>query len=194
MIMKRIYLAVILLICAQAATAQFYKTDTARGFDRSRLMVGGSFGAGFGDYTLVNVSPIIGYRFSPMFAAGIAVNAQLSWEKLRAFNGEIVSRYNYNMFGGGLWGRFYPIPQLFLQAQPEYNSIGEKLRDYTRDPVTTTKTRYGAPALLLGGGYAQPVGMGNSAFVIMILYDVLQDDRSPYRNRPVISAGVNVGF
>ncbi|MBO9150700.1 hypothetical protein ACFOTA_00650 [Chitinophaga sp. GCM10012297] len=193
--MKRIYLAVILMICANAASAQSYKTDTARGFDPSRLMVGGSFGMAFGDYALVNISPIVGYRFSPMFAGGVALNAQLSWEKLRDYNsGEIYARYNYTMFGGGLWGRFYPIQQLFLQAQPEYNSIGEKFRDYTADPVTTTKSRYGAPSLLLGGGYAQPIGMGNSAFVIMILYDVLQDDRSPYRNRPVLSAGVNLGF
>ncbi|WP_123864761.1 hypothetical protein [Chitinophaga barathri] len=192
--MKRIFLAVILVVCAQVASAQYYKTDTVRGFDPSRLMVGGSFGMGFGDYTLVNISPIIGYRFTPMFAGGLALNAQLSWEKLRDYDGEIFARNNYNMLGGGLWGRFYPIPQLFLQAQPEYNSITEKYRDYRNDPVVTVKSRYGAPSLLLGGGYAQPIGMGNSAFVIMILYDVLQDENSPYRNRPVISAGVNVGF
>ncbi len=190
--MKRIYLAVILMICAHAASAQYYKTDTARGFDPSRVMVGGSFGMAFGDYALVNISPIIGYRFSEMFAGGVALNAQLSWEKRREFD-EIIARYNYSMFGGGVWGRFYPIPQLFLQAQPEYNSISQKIRNYTVDPVTTEKHRYGAHSLLLGGGYAQPIG-GNSAFVIMILYDVLQDDNSPYRNRPVISAGVNLGF
>ncbi|MGN6509596.1 MAG: hypothetical protein ACTHLD_09070 [Chitinophaga sp.] len=192
--MKRIYLAVILMICVHAASAQYYKTETARGFDPSRLMVGGSFGMAFGDYALVNISPIIGYRFSEMFAGGVALNAQLSWEKMREYgSGEVYARYNYSMFGGGLWGRFYPIQQLFIQAQPEYNSISEKFRDYTVDPATTTKSRYGAPSLLLGGGYAQPIG-GNSAFVIMILYDVLQDDRSPYRNRPVLSAGVNLGF
>ena len=191
--MKRMIFAVMLLVSAQAASAQYYQTDSTKGFDPSRLLVGGSVGFSFGDYTFVNISPLIGYRLSPKFAAGININAQYASQRLRDIDGFTYERNNYRMFGGGVFARFYPIPQFFLHAQPEYNSISLKRSEYDYDPVRRTSDRYGAPSLLLGGGYAQPIG-ANSAFTFMILYDVLQDKNSPYMNRPIFSGGINVGF
>lgn len=154
-------------------------------------MVGGALGVAFGDYTFVNISPMIGYRFTPKIAAGVNVNAQYSAGKTFDYNGDVLSRNNYTMFGGGLWGRVYPFEQFFIHAQPEYNFITAKTTLY--DPREEFKDRYGAPSLLLGGGYSQPVG-GNSAITLMILYDVLQDKNTPYLNRPIISGGVNIGL
>lgn len=191
--MKRMIFAVMLLVSAQAASAQYYQTDSAKGFDPSRLMIGGSVGFSFGDYTFVNISPLIGYRLSPMFAAGININAQYASQKLNDNTGFTYERNNYTMFGGGVFARFYPFQQFFLHAQPEYNSITMKRSEYDFDPVKRTKDTYGAPSLLLGGGYAQPIG-GNAAFTFMILYDVLQDRNSPYMNRPVFSGGINIGL
>ncbi|MGX5820429.1 hypothetical protein ACWKWU_19695 [Chitinophaga lutea] len=189
--MKRILLAVLFVTVSLAASAQGYKTDTARGFDPSRVMIGGALGLAFGDYTFVNISPMIGYRFTPMIAAGVNINAQYSSGKSYDMYNSVVSRNNYTMFGGGLWGRFYPIEQLFLHAQPEYNFISSKYKFY--NPDETIKDNYGAPSLLLGGGYSMPVG-GRSAITLMILYDVIQDDRTPYLNRPIFSGGVNIGL
>ncbi len=193
--MKRILIAVIMLASVQAASAQFYKTDTVprNRFDPSRIMIGGSLGFTFGDYTFVNISPLIGYRFTPKVAAGININAQYASQRLRDVNNQTRERNNYSIFGGGLFGRFYPIEQFFIHAQPEYNRISLKTTTYYNDVRDVTKRTYGAPSLLLGGGYAQPVG-GNSALTIMILYDVLQDKNSPYMNRPIISGGVNIGL
>lgn len=194
--MKRLFLFLLLLGGIQLAHAQYYKTDTTsrKGFDRSRMMIGGSLGLVFGDYTNINVSPLIGYRFSDMFAAGININAQYASEKDKYANGETSFRYQYTVFGGGVWGRFYPLEMLFLHAQPEYNHVSEKLTDYTVDPKVTSKSSYGVSSLLLGGGYSQPLGSGYSAFYIMVLYDVLQNVRSPYQNRPQITMGFNVGL
>jgi hypothetical protein len=190
--MKRIYLFAAFLLSLQFAFAQNpYRVDTARGFDASKLMAGGNFGFAFGDYSLLNVSPMIGYRFSPKFAAGININAQFTWEKYRGYN-TVTQKDNSSILGGGIWGRYYPLEMLFVHAQPEYNSISLKSKYYT-DPPHTEKAKFSAPSLLLGGGYAQPIG-GNSALVIMLLYDVLQDNNSPYRNRPVFSVGGNFGF
>ncbi|MGE7778179.1 hypothetical protein ACQKLP_25915 [Chitinophaga sp. NPDC101104] len=187
--MKRIYLFAAFLLSLQFAFAQNpYRVDTARGFDPSKMMAGGNFGFAFGDYSLLNVSPMIGYRFSPKFAAGISINAQFTWEKYRYDN----FKDNTSILGGGIWGRYYPLEMLFVHAQPEYNSLSLKRR-YFDDPPHTVKDKFTAPSLLLGGGYAQPIG-GNSALVIMLLYDVLQDNHSPYRNRPVFSVGGNFGF
>lgn len=190
--MQRLLLAVILLFSVHAASAQGYVTDSSRGFDKSRLMVGGALGFSFGDYTFVNVSPLIGYRFSPMFAAGININAQYAAQRFRNNIGETIERNNYSIFGGGVFARFYPIDQFFIHAQPEYNRIAVKRTTYDGERVVE-KDSYFAPSLLLGGGYAQPIG-GNSAITFMILYDVLQDRNSPYMNRPIFSGGVNLGL
>jgi len=46
----------------------------------------------------------------------------------------------------------------------------------------------------LGGGYSLPLG-GRTSLNAQILFDVLQDDRSPYRNwEPFYSVGLSVGF
>lgn len=191
--MKRLLTAVIFIISIHSASAQTYVTDSSRGFDKSRLMFGGALGFTFGDYTFVNVSPMIGYRFSSMFAAGVNINAQIASERYRDNLGEIVERSNLSIFGGGVFTRFYPIEQLFLHAQPEYNRISIKRTTYYDGAREVTKDNYYAPSLLLGGGYAQPIS-GNSAITFMVLYDVLQDRNSPYRNRPVFSGGVNIGL
>lgn len=196
--MKRILFSVILLALAQQAafaqeTEEGPRTyqEPEKGFNPRNVMVGGSLGLAFGDYTFVNVSPMVGYRFSRMFAAGVNINAQYSSGKSYGYNNNVIARNNYTMFGGGLWGRFYPLEMLFIHAQPEYNAISQKVTEY--DPRREYKDRYGAASLLLGGGYSQPIG-GNSAFTFMILYDVLQDKNTPYLNRPIFSAGVNLGL
>lgn len=194
--MKRLLLCLLLLGGIHAAHAQYYKTDTAsrKGFDPSRLMIGGSLGLVFGDYTNINVSPLVGYRLSDLFAAGININAQYAAERQKDWNGETVYRYQYTVFGGGVWGRVYPLDMIFVHAQPEYNYVSEKFTDYTFNPKQTSKSSYGVPSLMLGGGYSQPIGEGYSSFYIMVLYDVIQDVRSPYQNRPQIQVGFNVGL
>ncbi|WP_123848794.1 hypothetical protein [Chitinophaga lutea] len=194
--MKRIFSAVILLVLAQSAFAQEMNEaqtyqEPEKGFNPRNIIVGGALGVAFGDYTFVNISPMIGYRFSPKIAAGVNINAQYSSGKSYGYNNNVIARNNYTMFGGGLWGRFYPFEQFFIHAQPEYNAISAKITEY--EPRREYKERYGAPSLLLGGGYSQPVG-GNSAITLMILYDVLQDKNTPYLNRPIISGGVNIGL
>lgn len=192
--MKRLLIVMMLLAGIQGASAQYYRTDTAsKGFDRSRVIIGGSLGFAFGDYSFGNLSPLIGYRFSNLFAAGVNINLQFAGQKYRDLDGRLMERDNYTIFGGGIFGRFYPFEQFFIHAQPEYNRITNKYTSYYDDNRQSVKTRYSAPSLLLGGGYAQPVG-GSSAITLMILYDVLQDRNSPYMNRPIISGGVNIGL
>jgi hypothetical protein len=133
--MKRMIFAVMLLVSAQAASAQYYETDSAKGFDPSRVMIGGSVGFSFGDYTFVNISPLIGYRFSPKFAAGVNINAQYASQRLKDNTGFTYERNNYSMIGAGVFGRFYPFEQFFLHAQPEYNSITMKRSERAKPPV-----------------------------------------------------------
>jgi hypothetical protein len=197
--MKRLLLCLLLLKAVHVAEAQYYKTDTTsttptkKKIDPSRLIIGGSLGLSFGDYTNINISPLIGYRISQLFAAGININAQYGSERFRNYNSETTQRNQYTIFGGGVWGRVYPVDFLFIHIQPEYNAVSLKSTYYTTDPKTTVTDHYGVPSLLMGGGYSQPVG-GRASFSIMALYDVLQDSRSPYQNGLILRIGASLGI
>jgi hypothetical protein len=198
--MKRLLLCFLLVTAVHFADAQYYKTDTTsttptkKKIDPSRLIIGGSLGLSFGDYTNINISPLIGYRISQLFAAGINVNAQYGSERFLApYSNSTTQRNKYTIFGGGVWGRVYPVDFLFIHVQPEYNAISMKSTYYDSDPKTTVTDHYGVPSLLMGGGYSQPIG-GRAAFSIMALYDVLQDSRSPYQNGLILRIGASLGI
>jgi hypothetical protein len=70
------------------------------------------------------------------------------------------------------------------------NFIFGKIRYF--DGTPEQKYRDHVASFLAGGGYSIPAG--SSAVTLMILYDVLQNAKSPYGNRPIFRAGVNVGF
>ncbi|MGO4290058.1 hypothetical protein [Chitinophaga sp. RAB17] len=197
--MKRFLICFFLLAAVQLAHGQYYKTDTLthKGFDRSKLILGGSLGVVFGDYTNVDISPLVGYRFSEYIAAGINVNAQYGqYKSIDYVTDRTIQRDKYTIFGGGVWGRVYPLPMLFIHIQPEYNFVTQSSTVYDtpgRDDKRTFKTNYGVPSLLIGAGYTQSVG-GRVGIGISILYDVLQDSRSPYNNNLIYRVGAGLGF
>jgi hypothetical protein len=194
--MKKIVLFALLwgvVFIANAQEAQEEATEE-KGFKKENVFVGGNFGLTFGDYTLINVSPQIGYRFNRLLAAGVGINAQYVGYKDRdIFSGDVYRKVSQGVTGLNVFGRFYPIPQLFLQVQPEANYLFGKETYYQ-----PTKEQYKldaviAPSLLMGGG-AVLGGNGRSGFVISILYDVMQHEDSPYGNKPVYNVGFNVGL
>lgn len=195
--MKRLLICFLFLASAQLVHAQYYKTDTMthKGFDPSRLVLGGSLGMVFGDYTNVDISPLVGYRFSDYIAAGININAQYGQFKSRDYyTGNTIQRDKYTIFGGGVWGRVYPFPMVFVHIQPEYNFVTQNSTYYLdNNQKQTIKTNYGVPSLLVGAGYTQSVG-GRVGIGISILYDVIQDNRSPYNNSLIYRVGAGLGF
>jgi hypothetical protein len=162
-----------------------------KGFDKSKLFVGGNFGLSFGDYTFANVSPQLGYRFNDFFAAGLGVNFQYSSIKYRDYNGNADSRLAYGVAGLNAFGRVYPIKYLMLQAQPEMNYVWGKNKYYDGNPDIKIPGKL-VPSLLLGGGAVIPQGRG--ALVIMVQFDVLNRPQSPYGTRPIYNFGYNIGF
>jgi hypothetical protein len=198
---KIIFLFVILAgyypgnVTAQYRQPQVIQQDTTahKGFDPQKLFIGGNLGLSFGDITYLNLSPTIGYRFSSLLAAGIQINAQYESVRYTDQYNRLYKKERYGVLGAGIFGRVYPITQLFVHVQPEMNFIIGKVRYYDG---STAEQKYHdrVPSFLAGGGYEQPVGRGNSAFTIMVLYDVLQRDDSPYGNKPIFRAGVNLGL
>jgi len=158
------------------------------GFDKSKLFVGGALGLAFDSYTtIVNVSPLVGYHFTPAFAAGAGIN----YSYYRYDNGLYTSKQTYA--GMSLFGRVYPIPQLFIQVQPELNYMWASQTADAGQQYSPYKTNQFVPSLLLGGGAAIPTS-ANGALTISVMYDVLQNIWSPYYHTAVYGVGYNFGF
>jgi hypothetical protein len=169
--------------------------DTAvrtKGFQKEKLFIGGNFGLTFGDYTLINISPQVGYRFTKAFAAGVGINAQYVGYRERDFNGDVYRKVSQGVTGLNVFGRFYPFNQFFVQLQPEANYIFGKQTYYQPSKEVYKLDAMIVPSLLAGGGAALPAGRG--AFIVSVFYDVLQDENSPYGRKPVYNFGYNIGF
>jgi len=190
--MKKIFLVASLLAFVSVATfAQDEEGEPVKkGFDKNKLFFGGNFGLGFGSVsTLINVSPQIGYRFNEYLAAGAGVNFIYSSYRYRL----TVPEYKeiFGVTGLNVFGRVYPIQFLFIQAQPELNYTWGRFKFYDGGPDEKLDPKF-VPSLLAGAGAAIPAGRG--AFIVMVQYDLLQNERSPYGNRAFFNFGYNIGF
>lgn len=192
--MKKGFVILLLLLATTSLWAQQEENEELKkGFQKEKLFIGGNFGLTFGDYTLINISPQLGYRFTELFAAGIGLNGQYISIKERMYNGDLYSKFSRGVVGLNVFGRLYPIPQIMLQAQPEMNYVFGKDKYYDRNPPQVFKSDASiVPSLLLGGGGVIPSGRG--ALIISVFYDVLQNKDSPYGRRPIYNFGYNIGF
>lgn len=181
--MKKVFLFVLFAGSFASAFSQDEDSTVKKGFQKENLFLGGNFALSFGSYTQINVSPQLGYRFNRFLAAGVGVNAQYVGIKYYDNNGNDYSKESQGVYGLNLFGRFYPIRQAFLQVQPEFNFINGKIK-YYNSTIPDLKFKTNAPSLLVGAG----VGLGGA--YISLMYDVLQNDHSPYSNKPFI----NIGF
>ncbi len=216
--MKRIisvlFLALGLAITAHAQQEEVYsstgkpiklnkKEEKKKGFDPQRIVFGGGFGLGFGDVTNVAVSPVVGYAITDKFIAGVGVGYQYVrvkdyWSVFDPNTADVLYKpFTSNVFSPSIWTRYVVWKNLFVHAEYEHNFMS-----YTRyynntsvwpAEIVKDKVKYNAPSLLLGAGIRMPVS-DRVSFIIMGLYDVIQDQYSPYRGTVAFRFGVNAGF
>lgn len=217
--MKRII--IVLLICAgfTASAQEVYtssgkppgqkrkelerkKKKNEKGFQSSRLIVGGTIGFGMADKVLAfNIAPIIGYRITDKFAAGIGFGYQYYKQDdaiyLEDLNGNR-SYYDFraNMISASVWTRYLILQKLFAHAEYEHNFFSFDDYRYDRQgngTIETYKQKLDVPSVLLGIGYRQPIG-ANASIYIMGFYDVLQKEYSPYKGSIQPRIGFTIGF
>lgn len=141
-----------------------------------RLFTGGEMGAWFGNITYVNLSPLIGYWITKdELAAGAGITYQY-------YNNKDIG-FATSIYGGNAFLRYYIGESIFAHGQ--YEVLNVEAYDQFHD-------RINVPALLLGGGYSEPVG-NSSAFTLMLLWNFSETRYSPYSN-PVIRAGFIIGI
>ena len=142
---------------------------------KERLYIGGNFWMQFGTYTLIDVSPVVGYRFSERFSAGPGLIYQYI-----NYRGLGISSY-----GGKVFARYLINENLFAHSEYEYLNLGYNL-------VTGELSRTDVYSFFIGGGYTQRIGQRAFIF-IMLLYNLIDSPYTPYTN-PIIRIGISAGI
>ena len=159
----------------------------------NRLFAGGSLGLSFGNYTLINLSPQIGYRFNKYLASGIGFNLIYASQKDKDYYGRDLSKSVQGITGLNVFTRFYPVEKFFVQIQPEANYIFGNITYFQGNaPGKYKLDAQIVPSFLAGGGLVVPTG--NGALITTVMYDVLQRLNSPYGNKPIVNVGYNFNF
>lgn len=219
------YIIIVLLLCigVSASAQEIYnssgKTDAQvkreterkkkaqRGkFDPSRLVLGGGFIFGLADgVTDLGISPIVGYRFTDKFVAGVGV----SYEYIRIKNAylltdpitnlEVTKPLNAHIYAPNVWARHMIWNNIFAHVEYQHNFVSmNRFRneyDWAQNAYVIKETRlnFNQPSLWLGAGIRQPVSEKVS-IVAMGLYNVLEDKHNLFAGRIAFRFGINAGF
>ena len=175
-------------LCLMSFLFSFAQDESGKGFQKERLFVGGNFGLSFGDQVFVNLSPIVGYRFSELFAAGVGINGQYVSVKSYYQDGSPYTKTSQGVVGLNIFGRVFPVSFLMLQIQPEANYIFGNQTFYG-PPEQQFKMNAAIVPSLLGG-----VGAVFGGFTVSYFYDLLQNPQSPYGGQPFLTFGYNVSL
>ncbi len=149
---------------------------------RSRLFYGGGFGLQFGSATLIELSPLVGYKVTPKL--GIGVSPTYKYYHYNNYYGPDLDLAS-NVYGGSIFARYTIIQSVF--AHVEY----ETLFYNTSTPGYPTYMEQ-FNSFFVGGGYMQYFG-ANSGMYIEVLWNLNDTPNSPYTN-PIFRVGFNVGM
>ncbi|PLX13254.1 MAG: hypothetical protein C0598_04100 [Marinilabiliales bacterium] len=142
----------------------------------NKWFAGGMIGGGFSQYnSYAEISPIVGYHLTPSLDVGSRITYIY-----QSYTDPFMNKHNNHIYGLGLFGRYKFLK--FLMAHVEYSGLSTKWYD---------NQRYFVNSLYVGGGLYQNFGKGFSS--LAILYDVFEDEHSPYNN-PIIRIGIGFNF
>ena len=147
-----------------------------------KVYYGGYANFSFGKYTIIGIEPLIGYKLLPKLSVG----GKISYEYYKNKNYD-PTREGSN-YGIGAFSRLRIGRKLY--GHVEFSEMNYKLYQNAGE----SSKRQWISFLYVGGGFSQPITK-NTSINAEILWDILQDDDSPYKTvEPIISVGIGVGF
>lgn len=193
-------LLIIFIGCALNSQGQFRNErveNTSSGFQKDRLFTGGNASVSFSNrYTVLGLSPVIGYSFTDWFDAGVSLNFYYTSRSDYSNYGD---KLRETLFGPGAFVRIFPVNFLFAGAMYEYNSIRQKYISATSGTPDLINW-YSSNSFLVGGGFSGGrENGGNSYYYLSVMWDIGGDPKSPYTDqfgtsRPIFRAGYNIGL
>lgn len=175
--------------------ANYKNKKKQKGYDPDKLVLGGGMNLGFGGgYSNIGVSPIVGYRITNRFSAGVGMGYQ--YYKYPSYL-DPFNNYHYtymNIFYPSVWTRFFVTRSIFISAAYEYDFITLKKPFDRFANLKQTKYTVNNQCFLVGAGLRQPIA-GRVSFYGELFYDVLQGEYSPYpKGSPGLRFGVAAGL
>lgn len=193
--MKKIFI----FLALNFLSASIFAQETSSGFNGNKMFAGGSLVLGYAGGSTsqftIGANPEIGYSLAKNFDLGICFNTIYS--SLRYFDaGYNVKQNNFN-YGFGLFTRFHFSDNIFIQLQPEINTIKYK-QTVDQNPSYLNEGKLNSTSFLAGIGYGTR-SVGDFNFFTVILVDLRKELYSPYRSNngdliPVIRGGFNIYF
>lgn len=148
-----------------------------------KVYFGGNFGLQFGNQTVIDINPLIGYRLTDKLSVGTSIT-YIYYKVTDPYN--IYPTYSTNIYGASLFTRYFLLENIFAHVEGEVLNLEVPnyfLHRYERQNVF---------GFYVGGGYRQEIG-DRSSLNIMLLYNLNQDRNSPYQN-PIIRIGFGFGI
>ncbi len=121
-----------------------------------KLVVGGNLGIQFGNFTFLDLSPMVGYKVLERVHLGVGG----TYRYYRERDPQSSSTLRANIMGGSVWGRGFLFPNLF--AHVEYEGLRMEVIGGTRRRGILMNYA------LVGGGYTQQFGQRLSTMVTFL--------------------------
>lgn len=181
----------LLLFCYTFSSAQ-KNTD-------SKFYYGGNLGLMFGTYTVIDISPEVGYRVTERFHVGTGLNyTYYQYKQDGTYNGSNATggySYSSSIYGIRFFTRYYVLDNIFLHVEDDYINLDVPTvpDQYPHNPSIS---RQWLNSVLVGGGYGYAFNTDGPWLSMMVLFKVnhdIYDDYYPYQN-PIIRVGLGFGF
>jgi hypothetical protein len=184
--MKKLLLTVLIVI----VSVSLYAQDSAKVSQpkqpyvkNSKWFFEGSVSLSLGTISHVGITPLVGYRITPMIHAGATLSYFHGWDNTYANN-----TTESNIFGGSVLLRWVPVKQIFLQLEPAIYSY-KVSSDYT------TFENKMIPFVFIGAGFSYNVNP-RLALIFQAKIDLLNNKNSPYKDQwhPFFNAGIGIAI
>ena len=156
---------------------------------RDRIFFGGNFSLQLGTITFIEISPIVGYRFTHRFASGVGVSYQYYRER-----GPYDNVFKTNIYGGRAFAQYLLIEDLHnviplgahfgILGYTEYEALN--LEHYFSR--TLDSGRFWLHSVYAGGGLEIPMGR-RTRMNLLVLWNLNDTGESPYTN-PSVRIGI----
>lgn len=153
------------------------KPSSTGPFSLDRVIYGGNVSARFGPITFVDVSPLVGYRFTDNFNMSVGFIYLYYSERYSNFT------YSTSMYGPRINARRIIFQNIFAQADFSMLNVPGGFPLNERTWINN---------LFVGGGLRQPIS-DRVSFVGSIMFNLTNSTLSPYGN-PLLQFGVFSGF
>jgi hypothetical protein len=166
----------------------------------SKFFYGGNLGLMFGTYTIIDISPEVGYRVTEKFHVGTGFNyTYYKYKQDGTYNGSNPTdgvSYSSSIYGVRFFTRFYVLDNIFLHVEDDYINLDLPTYPELYPKYDVSLRRLWLNSVLVGGGYGYAFNVDGPWLSMTVLFRVnhnIYDDFYPYQN-PIIRIGLGFGF